>query len=40
MMCQWEGVPEEAFMVLVMDEIAMEGVSGVARYRDEFDVAM
>jgi putative acetyltransferase len=38
--CQWEGVPDEAFMALILDEAAMEGVSGVARYRDEFDQAM
>jgi putative acetyltransferase len=34
---QWEGVPDAAFMVLVLDVHAMAGVSGVARYRDEFD---
>ena len=34
---QWEGMPDEAFMVLVLDETAMAGVSGVARYRAEFD---
>ena len=38
--CQWEGVPAEAFMVLILDESAMVGVSGTARYRDEFDQAM
>ncbi|MHB8059884.1 MAG: GNAT family N-acetyltransferase [Gaiellaceae bacterium] len=38
--CQWEGIPDEAFMVLILDAAAMEGVSGVARYRDEFDEAM
>ena len=38
--CQWEGVPDEAFMVLIFDKEAMEGVSGVARYRDEFNDAM
>ncbi len=38
--CQWEGVPDEAFMVLILDEAAMKGVRGVARYRDEFDQAM
>lgn len=35
-----EAVPADAFMVLIMDEIAMKGVSGVARYRDEFNEAM
>jgi putative acetyltransferase len=38
--CQWDGVPGEAFMVLILDEAAMAGVSGTARYRDEFDQAM
>jgi len=37
---QWEGVPDEAFMVLVLDPEAMAGASGVARYRDEFDAAV
>jgi putative acetyltransferase len=34
---QWAGVSGEAFMVLICDARAMAGVSGVARYRDEFD---
>lgn len=34
---QWAGIPDEAFMVLVLDETAMAGASGVARYRPEFD---
>jgi putative acetyltransferase len=38
--CQWDGVPDEAFMVLILDEPAMAGVSGTARYRDEFGQAM
>lgn len=38
--CQWEGVPDEAFMVLILNEEAMSGVLGVARYRGEFDEAM
>lgn len=33
--CEWD-VPDEAFMVLVIDEAAMSGVSGLARYRPEF----
>lgn len=33
--CQWE-VPDNVFMVLVLDEAKMKGVSGLARYRDEF----
>jgi putative acetyltransferase len=38
--CQWDGVPEEAFMILVLDRAAMAGAQGVARYRSEFDAAM
>jgi putative acetyltransferase len=34
---QWEGVPDAAFMVLVLDVQAMAGVSGVAKYREEFN---
>ena len=37
---QWEGVPDEAFMILVLNAEAMSGVQGVARYRDEFDEAV
>ena len=38
--CQWEGVPDEAFMALILDPEALRDVSGIARYRDEFDAAM
>ena len=34
---QWEGMPDAAFMALVLDAPAMAGVSGVAKYREEFD---
>jgi putative acetyltransferase len=34
---QWDGIPDAAFMVLILDANAMAGVSGVARYREEFD---
>ena len=37
--CQWPGVPDEAFMVLLLDADAMRGVSGVARYCSEWDAA-
>ncbi len=37
---QYDNVPDEAFMILVMDDIALEGVSGVGKYRSEFDAAM
>ncbi|UCG56389.1 MAG: N-acetyltransferase [Phycisphaerales bacterium] len=36
---EWE-VPDEAFMILVLDESEMDGISGVARYRPEFAEAM
>jgi putative acetyltransferase len=38
--CRWEGIPDEAFMVLILDGDAMEGVTGVAEYRDEFNEAV
>jgi putative acetyltransferase len=37
--CQWE-VPDVAFMILILDQGTMSGVSGVGRYRWEFDEAM
>ena len=33
--CQWAGVLDEALMVLILDALWIEGVSGVARYREE-----
>jgi putative acetyltransferase len=36
---QWDGMPDAAFMAIVLDPPAMTGVSGVARYRDEFSGA-
>ena len=38
--CQWEGVPDEAFMVMIFEPCVMPEGGGVARYRDEFDAAM
>ena len=35
--CEWE-VPDEAFMVLVLDREKMQGVSGLAKYRQEFSM--
>lgn len=32
--CQWPKVPEESFMVRVLDAAALRGVTGVARFRD------
>ncbi len=37
---QWEGVPDEAFMVAVLEGNALPKEGGTARYRDEFDAAM
>ena len=37
---QWDGVPDEAFMIMILDKEIMAGVSGVATYRKEFDEAM
>ena len=34
---QWKGMPDAAFMVLVLNAHAMARVSGVATYRDEFN---
>jgi putative acetyltransferase len=33
--CEWE-LPDNVFMLLVLDEPRMQGVSGLAKYRDEF----
>jgi putative acetyltransferase len=33
--CQWD-VPDDVFMVLVLDESKKAGVAGLAKYRDEF----
>jgi len=37
---QWEGVPEEAFMVVVFKQAVLPKAGDVARYRGEFDEAM
>ena len=37
---QWEGIPDKAFMVMILNDSVMKGVSGIVRYRDEFDEAM
>ena len=33
--CEWE-VPDDVFMLLVLDQQKMQGVSGLAKYRHEF----
>ena len=37
---QWEGVPDDAFMAIILNYLVMRGVSGIVRYREEFDEAM
>ena len=37
---QWEGVPDHEFMILWVDKTMMYHVSGVAKYRDEFNEAI
>jgi putative acetyltransferase len=37
--CEWE-VPDDAFMILVLNESVIQGISGVARYRPEFAEAV
>jgi putative acetyltransferase len=36
--CKWD-VPEDAFMILILDEETMRGVAGPANYRPEWDAA-
>jgi putative acetyltransferase len=37
---QWEGVPDDAFLIVVFDRGVLPKTGGIARYRDEFDEAM
>ena len=37
---QWNDVPDEAFMIMIMDHAPLKGVSGVVKYREEFNEAM
>ena len=37
---EYEGVPDEAFMILILDEEKMRGISGIAKYRKEFYAAI
>jgi len=34
--CACDGVPDEVFMILVLKDDVLAGISGVARYRPEF----
>ena len=38
--CRWGGVPEEAFMVLVLEPSIASQLAGLAKYRPEFDEAV
>jgi putative acetyltransferase len=38
--CQWDGVPDEVFMILVDEEGAIPAEGGVIRYREEFNEAI
>ena len=38
--CEWEGVPDDAFMILLLNVGDTEQLRGVARYRPEFDDAL
>jgi putative acetyltransferase len=37
---QWDGVPDDAFMVMLFDPDILPDGGGIARYRDEFDAAV
>jgi putative acetyltransferase len=37
---EYKNVPDEAFMILVFDQPALKGISGVAKYRPEFGSAI
>lgn len=38
--CQWTGIPDEAFMILVLDPISMQHVNGTAYYHPVFEEVM
>jgi len=40
LICQWEGVPDNAFMVVIFDKVALPESGGIVRYLDEFNEAM
>jgi putative acetyltransferase len=37
--CEWD-VPDDVFMLLILDETKMQAVSGLAKYRPEFSAAV
>lgn len=36
--CQWEGVPDDAFMLLLLDGRYRKQIGGIAKYREEFSL--
>lgn len=38
--CQWDEVPDEAFMILVLEPATVPRLRGLVRYRPEFDEAV
>ncbi len=38
--CSWDGVPDEAFLVRILDERSLRSVSGTVRYSEVFDDAL
>lgn len=38
--CQWDGIPDEAFLAIAFDGDRLPISGGTARYRSEFDAAM
>jgi len=39
-MCEYDGVPDEAFMILILNKDKMKNLKGVAKYRPEFAAAI
>ncbi|HAO06410.1 MAG TPA: N-acetyltransferase [Chryseobacterium sp.] len=37
---QWDEVPDEAFMIMILDKNLISKISGIAKYRDEWNEAM
>ncbi len=37
---QWEGIPDDAFMVRFLNKEKMDGIGGIVRYRQEFEAAV
>ncbi len=38
--CSWPGIPDEAFMILALNEHTLKDLHGIARFRLEFDAAV